>query len=117
VETHVALTALGTPERLLTNALLRCLLRRLSSPSQGKAEEWKRVWGLKPSMAIELYLQLAALMKVGGAALVVVCGVSATGSTHALWFLSCAPAPGSTHEGGERWCFYVVCCILYRSRH
>jgi hypothetical protein len=33
--------------------------------SQGKAEEWKRTWGLKPSMAIELYLQLAALMKVG----------------------------------------------------
>lgn len=33
---------------------------------KGKAEEWKRVWGLKPSMASELYLQLAALMKVVG---------------------------------------------------
>ncbi|KAF6262353.1 hypothetical protein COO60DRAFT_649925 [Scenedesmus sp. NREL 46B-D3] len=33
---------------------------------KGKAEEWKRSWGLKPSMAIELYLQLAALMKVVG---------------------------------------------------
>ncbi|WIA18483.1 hypothetical protein OEZ85_009938 [Tetradesmus obliquus] len=31
---------------------------------RGKAEEWRRTWGLKPSMAIELYLQLAALMKV-----------------------------------------------------
>lgn len=33
---------------------------------KGKADEWKRVWGLKPSMALELYLQLAALMKVVG---------------------------------------------------
>jgi hypothetical protein len=32
---------------------------------QGKADEWKRVWNLKPSMALELYLQLAAIMKVG----------------------------------------------------
>lgn len=31
---------------------------------KGKADEWNRVWNLKPSMAIELYLQLAALMKV-----------------------------------------------------
>jgi hypothetical protein len=36
----------------------------LSCALQGKADEWKRSWGLKPSMAIELYLQLAALMKV-----------------------------------------------------
>jgi translation initiation factor 3 subunit M len=33
---------------------------------KGKADEWKRVWNLKPSMALELYLQLAAIMKVVG---------------------------------------------------
>jgi hypothetical protein len=31
---------------------------------QGKADEWRRSWALKPSMAIELYLQLASLLKV-----------------------------------------------------
>lgn len=32
--------------------------------TQGKAEEWKRAWGLKPSMAYELYIHLANVMKV-----------------------------------------------------
>jgi hypothetical protein len=44
------LTALCTLQRLLTNALLRCLLLRLSATLLGKAEEWKRTWGFKPSM-------------------------------------------------------------------
>lgn len=32
---------------------------------QGKADEWRRSWGLKASMAYELYIHLANVMKVG----------------------------------------------------
>lgn len=35
---------------------------------QGKADEWRRAWGLKPSMAYELYIHLANVMKVRGGA-------------------------------------------------
>jgi hypothetical protein len=32
--------------------------------TQGKADEWRRSWGLKASMAYELYIHLANVMKV-----------------------------------------------------
>jgi hypothetical protein len=31
---------------------------------QGKADEWQRAWALKPSMAYELFMSLANVMKV-----------------------------------------------------
>ncbi|KAF8059143.1 eukaryotic translation initiation factor 3 subunit M [Scenedesmus sp. PABB004] len=44
----------------------KSLAALLAPVVKGKADEWRRVWGLKPSMAIELHLQLASLMKVVG---------------------------------------------------
>lgn len=32
--------------------------------AQGKADEWRRAWNLKPSMAYELYIHLGNVMKV-----------------------------------------------------
>jgi len=46
-----------------------CLWSAVVCVSQGKADEWRRAWGLKPSMAYELYIHLANVMKVRGGAL------------------------------------------------
>lgn len=37
---------------------------------QGKADEWQRAWALKPSMAYELFMSLANVMKVSSVFLI-----------------------------------------------
>lgn len=40
------------------------LAAQLAPLVRGKADAWRRQWALKPAMAVDLYLQLAALFKV-----------------------------------------------------
>jgi hypothetical protein len=57
--------------------------------AQGKADDWRRSWSLKPSMAYELYIHLANVMKVsqqhgGGATRVVQERSGGTGQTEGV---------------------------------